>query len=250
MSDSNAVQTKADFNDLLVLIVGESGSGKSASLMGMTDQESVVYLNCENNKRLPFKAGFKQKTVLDPMAVYQFFDLFTQKPELQTIVIDTLTFLMNLYETVYVSNASDGRDAWANYGNYFRVLMQQYVAKAKKAVVFLAHTRKDIDAYGRITATVPVKGSLKNEGIEAFFSCIIAAKKMPLIDLKQYANPLLNITPDDELVGYKHVFQTRLTKETTAERIRSPLGMWSVQETFIDNNLQFVIDRLKQYYAP
>jgi len=72
---------------------------------------------------------------------------------------------------------------------------------------------------------------------------------MPIAKLKDYANPLLTISDDDELVGYKHVFQTRLTKDTVNERIRSPLQMWSREETFIDNNIQSVIDRLHQYYA-
>ncbi len=248
MSDQQAQQTQADFNDLLVMIVGESATGKSASLQKLKDPKTVLYLNCENNKRLPFPSQFHQRSITDPMSVYQFFTAFDAASNLNTLVIDTLTFLMNLYESVYVANAADGRSAWANYGNFFRTLMSQYVAKSKKVVVFLAHTRNDKDSYGRITSKVPVKGSLQNEGIEAFFSCIIAAKKVPLIDLVKYKNPLLTITPDDEVVGYKHVFQTRLTKETTGETIRHPMGMWSVEETFIDNNLQFVIDRLKQYY--
>jgi hypothetical protein len=71
---------------------------------------------------------------------------------------------------------------------------------------------------------------------------------MSLVKLKDYANPLLNITEDDEMLGYKHVFQTRLTKETVGERIRSPMGMWDKSETFIDNNIQNVIDRLHKYY--
>ncbi|MCI4435672.1 MAG: hypothetical protein JHC33_02520, partial [Ignisphaera sp.] len=59
---------------------------------------------------------------------------------------------------------------------------------------------------------------------------------------------LLEITPEEEALGFKYVFQTRLTKETVNERIRSPLKMWSADETFIDNNLQYVIDRLHEYY--
>lgn len=35
-------------NDHLVLVSGASASGKSASLMGLKDQEGVIYLNCEN----------------------------------------------------------------------------------------------------------------------------------------------------------------------------------------------------------
>ncbi len=60
---------------------------------------------------------------------------------------------------------------------------------------------------------------------------------------------LFTITPEDEIVGFKYVFQTRLTKETVNERIRSPVGMWDLNETFIDNNLQNVLDRLHKFYG-
>jgi hypothetical protein len=67
--------------------------------------------------------------------------------------------------------------------------------------------------------------------------------------LKDYPNALLNISAEDEALGYKHCFQTRLTKDTVGERLRGPMGMWMVTETFIDNNAQQVLDRLHQYYA-
>ena len=71
---------------------------------------------------------------------------------------------------------------------------------------------------------------------------------MPLIDLEKYKNPLLNITARDERLGYKHVFQTQPTKETVNSRIGAPMAMWEENETFIDNNAQFLLDRLRQYY--
>ncbi len=59
---------------------------------------------------------------------------------------------------------------------------------------------------------------------------------------------MLNVTEEEELVGFKYVFQTRLDKDSVNERIRGPLGLWSVQETFIDNDLQLVLDKLQDYY--
>ncbi len=99
-----------------------------------------------------------------------------------------------------------------------------------------------------IETFVPVKGALAGLGIESFFSCIVAAKKVSLPELKSYQNDMLLITDDDKLVGYKHVFQTRLTKETIGERIRGPIGMFSVNETYIDNNAQYMINKLEEFY--
>ena len=30
--------------------------------------------------------------------------------------------------------------------------------------------------------------------------------------------------------------------------MRSPVGMWEIKETFIDNNIQHVLNRLHDYY--
>ena len=45
------------------------------------------------------------------------------------------------------------------------------------------------------------------------------------------------------------MFQTRLTKETVNERLRGPLGLFEQQETYIDNDMQKVFNRLQEYYA-
>ena len=96
---------------------------------------------------------------------------------------------------------------------------------------------------------VPIKGALANTGIESFFSTIVAAKKVKLADLEKYKNDLLHISPRDEAVGYKHVFQTNVTKDTVQERMRSPMGLFSDTETFIDNDILLVLARLHDYYA-
>ena len=78
---------------------------------------------------------------------------------------------------------------------------------------------------------------------------VISTKKVPLKALREYSNDLLNITPDEEALGFKYVFQTRLTKDTVGERMRGPLGLFETKETFIDNNAQLVLNRLHDYYA-
>lgn len=237
-------------NDNLVLLVGKSASGKSASLMGLNNPEGVMYLNCEAGKKLPFRAKFKEYTITDPLQVPEAFQVAEDKPEIHTIVTDTATYLLDMYESQYVIGSADTQKAWGNFAQYWKQLMQSDVAKSTKNVVFLAHTMDQLNQGEMVMETkVPVKGSLKNNGIESYFSLVIAAKKKTLKDLKDYSNPLLTITPEEEALGFKHVFQTRITKETVNERIRAPLGMWDVKETFIDNNMQLVFDRLKEYYA-
>ena len=239
-------------NDHLILISGKSATGKSASLMAITDPEGVMYLNCENGKKLPFKTKFKELVITDPTMVYQAMTEAETMPDVHTIVIDTLTYLMDLFESTKVLTAADTMKAWGQYAQYMKVMMSQVVANSSKNVVFLAHTSDVLNEAEMINETiVKVKGSLMNQGIESYFTNVISTKKIPLSKLtdKFAKSELYTVTPEDEANGFKYVFQTRLTKETVNERIRAPMGMWELNETYIDNNLQSVIDRLHTYYA-
>lgn len=237
------------FNDHLVLLCGKSATGKSASLMQLENPEGVMYLNCEAGKKLPFRAKFKQFTITDPLQINEAFDAAEQMEGVHTIVVDSLTYLLDMYESVYVLNSTNGMQAWGQFAQYFKVLMQQYVAKSTKNVIFIAHTADTLNESEMLMETkVPVKGSLKNNGIESYFTVVIASKKVPLKSLKDYGSELLNITPEEEALGYKYVFQTKLTKDTVNERLRGPMCLWNTKETFIDNNTQLVINRLREYY--
>lgn len=240
-------------NKNLILLSGKSTTGKSASLMGIDNPEGVLYLNCENGKDLPFKAKFKQITISDPYQVFDAFD-WVEKPEnkdkYHTVVIDSLTYLMDMFETIYIYKSTNGQQAWADFQQYFKQLMQQYVTNSTKSVIFTAHTTDSTNETEMVRETaVPIKGALKNNGIESYFTVVMSSKKMPLKKLKDYGSPLLTITPEEEALGFKYVFQTKITSDTVHERIRGPLGMWDTKESFIDNNMQFAINRLQEYYA-
>lgn len=239
-----------NINDHLVLLGGKSATGKSASLMNLEKPEGVMYLNCESGKRLPFKAKFKQYTITDPLQINEAFEAAEGMADIHTIVVDSLTYLLDMYESLYVLNSANTMKAWGDFSQYFKVLMQQYVAKSSKNVIFIAHTMDNLNESEMIMETkVPVKGSLKNNGIESYFSVVIASKKVSLKTLQDYGSDSLNITPEEAQLGYKYVFQTKLTKDTVHERLRGPLGLFDTKETFIDNNMQLVLNKLRNYYA-
>lgn len=238
-------------NPQLALICGLSGTGKSASLRNIRNQENWIYANTESGKRLPFRNKFDPSVITDPYQVTDLLQAMVDNPEaaVEGMIIDTATFLMDMYESRYVLGSANTQKAWGDYQQFWKDLMQQKVAKIKKPVLILAHTREELDeAKGDWKVSVPVKGALRGSGIEAYFSTVVATKKVKLKDLLPYENELLNITEEDEVVGYKHVFQTRPTKETTGERIRSPIGLFTVKQTFIDNDAQLLLDHLNSYY--
>lgn len=243
-----------NINDQLVLIVGESTSGKSASLRNLGEgdpakQKRWMFLNCEAGKRLPFKNKFDSYTITDPYQVYEAFDMVTLNADYDGIIVDTLTFLMDMFESQYVIGSANTMQGWANYQQFFKNLMQDKVAKCDKAVLFLAHTREDLDEKKmEMKSSVPVKGALKNNGIEAYFSTVVSAKKVPIKELEKYNSDLLDITDLERELGFKHVFQTQLTKTTTGERIRSPMGMFTTDQTYMDNDAAKLLKHLHDYY--
>lgn len=238
-------------NDHLVLLCGKSATGKSASLMNLKNPEGVMYLNCESGKKLPFRSKFKEFVITDPMQVLEAFDVAEAKgDEYHTIVVDSLTYLLDMYESLYVLNSANTMQAWGQFAQYFKTLMQNHVARSTKNVIFIAHTLDSVNENEMILETkVPVKGALKNNGIESYFTVVIASKKVPLKNLKDYSSSLLSITPEEEALGFKYVFQTKLTKETVGERLRGPIGLFDTKETFTDNNMQAILDHLHAYYA-
>ena len=236
-------------NNNLILVSGEAVTGKSYCLRNLIDPTGVMYLNCESNKKLPFKSSFQEFNIIDPWQVHEAIIHAESMPDVHTIVIDSLTFLMDQFETQYVLPAANTMKAWGDFAQFFKVMLQQHVANSTKNVIFLAHTLSILNEQKmEIETRVPIKGSLKNNGIEAYFSTVISTKTMTNINLEKYKSPLLTYTEDEKELGMKYVFQTRLTKETLNEKIRSAGLMWTKEETFIDNDLQHAIQRSHDFY--
>jgi len=242
--------SNVQINDNLICICGESASGKSQSLSGLRNPEGVMYLNTEAGKKLPFKNSFKTFNITDPFQVYEGFDEAEKMPEIHTIVIDSSTYLMDMFESIYVRPATDGRKAWGEFAHFWKDLLQIKVARSTKNVIVTAHTLSELNEQTHtMEVKIPVKGQLKNNGIESYFSCVIATKKSTVKALETYKSDLLSINEEEDEIGLKYVYQTRLTKQTVGERIRSPIELFSKDETFINNDIQAVLDRLHNYYS-
>ena len=239
-------------NDHLVLIAGESTTGKSASLRNLNNPEGIAYMNLEVNKKLPFPAKFKQANITDPLQVTSQFEAINEMDHIHSIIVDSLTFMLDQWKTKYLlaPGIKDTQKAWGQFAEFFKSLMTQAVAASTKNVIFTAHTLTTLNEQTMMMETkVPVAGQLKNNGIEAFFSTIVYTKVLPVEMLQKYENSNLTYTEDELDIGLKHVFQTRLTKETVGDKIRSNMGMWEKNETYIDNDAQILLDRLIEYYG-
>lgn len=239
----------------LLLVVGQSGSGKSSSLKGLDNHERTLYLCCEAGKGVPFKNKFMKRNVTEPLAELigdgSWLTQADKSGKIDTIVLDSLTFLMRMFETKYIRTATNTQAAWGLYGDFLFSLFQNEVPKLNSTMIVTAHTSDVYNSSEQVMRTgVNLKGSvMKTGGPEAFFNEVVACKKMPLRGLEKYQNEMLHITPRDEEMGYKHVIQTRLTGDTCQDSIKTPEDMWDINETYIDGNIQLVLNRINEYYG-
>lgn len=251
MSDQQEQEEEIIENDQLVLICGYSGDGKSASLRNIRNQEDWLYLGTEAGKRLPFRSDFRTVRVSDPHEVHQAFEYANSEEgaEIRGLIVDSITFMMEMYESQYVIGSANTQAMWGQYQQFFKHLMQKLVIAANRPTIMTAHVLDVLDeAAGIVRTTVPIKGALKGNGLEAYFSTIVMAKKVTIKELEKYKSDLLTITDEERELGFKHVFQTRVTKQTTGTRIRSPMGLFSRDQTYMDNCSQLLLDHLHNYY--
>ena len=243
--------TEPETNDQLILIGGVSGAGKSAALRNIRNQERWIYLNTEAGKRLPFKNKFINVRIDDPYQIYEYIDdAIENADQVDGLIIDSSTFMMDMFEMLYIRGATNTQTAWGDYAAFFKELLQVKLVKFGKPVIIIAHVLETYDETSMsMKKSVPIKGSLKNNGVEAYFSTVVEATKLPLKELEKYDSELLNVNEDEQELGFKYVFQTRPTGTTTGTRIRSPMGMFSKSQTFMDNDAQLLLDHLTSFYG-
>lgn len=238
-------------NKNIVLVMGKPNTGKSTSLRNLP-QETMAYLNTDL-KEIPFRSRFATSLeISDAMDVLTYIPQIEEEPSITGAVLDTLTFLMSMYERQYVvphAGTKRGQTAWGDYGNFYRDLIHQ-IKSGTKNYAILAHEASDYNEDNmRNDSYIPIKGAVGKTGAEADFTTIVSCKQMPIKILEKYPNSLLNITDAEREDGVKYVFQTRITKETAGEKMRSAMGLWNREELYIDNDLQLVFDRLSQFYG-
>lgn len=238
-------------NKNLVLILGKPNTGKSASLRNLP-QKTMAYLNADL-KEIPFQSNFASSVeIADALEVLDYIDAIEEEAGITGGVLDTITFLMQMYERQYVvpfAGTKTGQSAWGDYGNFYRNMIHKLKAGSKNYAI-LAHEASEYNELNsRIDSYVPIKGAVGKVGVEADFTTILSSKQMPIKTLEKYPNDLLKITDTEREDGVKYVFQTRITKDSTGEKMRSAMGLWSREELYIDNDLQLVFERLNKFYA-
>lgn len=235
-------------NKNLVLVMGRPNMGKTASLRNLP-MEHMAYLNADL-KEVPFRDRFMASVeISDANDILEYIAEIESSPDLTGGVLDTITFLMAMYERQYVTYAANTQSAWGNYGNYYRELIHQIKAGSKDYAILAHEDVKLNEQSGIMDSSVPIKGAVGKIGVEADFTTILNAMQIPVRKLEGHENDLLTITDAEREDGVKYVFATRITKETAGSKMRSAMGLWKREELYIDNDLDLVFKRIKQYYG-
>ena len=92
-------------NKNIVLVMGKPNTGKSTSLMKLKNQEKMAYLNADL-KELPFRSKFAVNVeIKDAYDVLDFIDEIEQEAGIEGGVLDTITFLMEMFESFLMLKA-------------------------------------------------------------------------------------------------------------------------------------------------
>lgn len=234
-------------NKNIIMVMGKPNTGKSASVRNIANEKNC-YLNTDL-KELPMKGKFLADVMVsDSMEIFDYLQEIEGNPNTEGAVLDTLTFLMSMYERQYVISSSNTQKAWGDYGNYYRELIHT-IKSGSKNYVIMAHEDTTLNEQtAQMESRIPIKGSVGKIGVEADFSIILNTQQVPVKKLEAYQNDLLHITDEEREDGVKYVFCTRINKENLGGKMRSPIGLWKREELYIDNDVSLVFQRLKEYY--
>lgn len=201
-----------------VLIMGESGTGKSTSLRN-TNPDLVAVVN-PVGKPLPFK-GSKKFTSLNGVTESRKITKFMKEQAeagKKIIVVDDFQYILSV---PYMNRIKEnGWDKWNDFGaNYFEIIEVCKELPDDVVVYYLTHT----ETLDNGVTTIKLIGKLLREKItiEGLFTIVLRT--------------LVN--------EGKYYF---LTQNSGNDTVKSPLGMFP--DYAIDNDLQYVDDKIRNYY--
>lgn len=204
-----------------VLLMGRSGSGKSASLRNVTEDVFVVNVN---GKPLPFRANphIKQCALDEYLKIKQFLKAAYEKG-IKAAVIDDAGYLMtNKFMAGHRQCKGNSQfDLYNEIADNFYSLIR-YVSDELPAdmIVFVVMHEEKNDMGESKPKTI---GKLLDDKVcvEGMFTIVLHSLKL----------------------DGKYVFAT---STDGLDVTKSPIGMF--EQTYIDNDIQLVINSIRQYY--
>lgn len=223
----------------LIAIVGASGSGKSTSIRTLDSKETFI-INVAS-KPLPFK-GWRSKytiwskynpdgnyintsdvTVINRILVY----INTKRLEIKNVIIEDSQYLMGF----------EAMDRAKEKGyEKFTDIAQKFYSVLKSAIQMRDDLNVIVTCHSENIGT-PDYPQLKIKTIGKMVDNVITVEGL-------FTYVLFTEIQRTDDAGTQYLFQTHSDGTTTA---KSPMGCF--EEDYIANDLQYVIDKIKEYDA-
>lgn len=211
----------------LVCVMGESGSGKTTAMRTL-DPKTTYYIDCDG-KGLSWKGWRGQYSVENknyfscreiPKIERILCRISEKRPEIKTIVIDTLNTCMVDKEVKGMKENGFGK--WIDLTQFVWDMVETAGRQREGlTVIFVMHSETVRDDYGYVFTHIRTNGrKLEKLVLESLFSTVLLAKR----------------TEDG-----RNIFETQ-AKNSTA---KSPMGAFESFE--IENDMQKVLDALADY---
>lgn len=211
----------------LVCVMGESGSGKTTAMRTL-DPKTTYYIDCDG-KGLSWKGWRGQYSVENknyfscreiPKIERILYRISEKRPEIKTIVIDTLNTCMVDKEVKGMKENGFGK--WIDLTQFVWGMVETAGRQREDlTVIFVMHSETVRDDYGYVFTHIRTNGrKLEKLVLESLFSTVLLAKR----------------TEDG-----RNIFETQ-AKNSTA---KSPMGAFESFE--IENDMQKALDALADY---
>ena len=220
-----------------VLVIADSGTGKSTAIRTLDPKETFI-INIAN-KPLPFKGWKKNYSNISkdnpkgnmtsassaPGIIKAMQHVNDKMPQVKTLVVDDWQY-MSSFE--YFDRANEkGYDKFTSIAaNLAQVAKMPKDMREDLTIFFLTHSEESTDVNGNRRVKAKTVGKMIDNALtlEGLFSIVLFGKVKKTED------------------GLEYGFDTQNNGENTC---KSPMGMF--EESFINNDLQFVKDCIINY---
>lgn len=103
-----AVRRTPKWVEMVSTLTGKAEGDDMVSTCGESPQQFIRERSWSNEprrrylKRLPFRSRFQEFRISDPYQIMEGFDYAIDTPEIEGIIVDSLTFMLDMYESMYV----------------------------------------------------------------------------------------------------------------------------------------------------
>lgn len=212
----------------MILIIGESGTGKSTAIETLDPKETFIIQVV--NKPLPFK-GFKTKYPLvknakgnrivnnNHLEIIKVLKWLNEQNHIKNVVIDDFQYILS--DRYMIRATERGFDKFTEMAqDYYFIIKAAQDLREDLNIIFLSHSERKDD------------GTLKIKTIGK------------LLDDKITVEGLFTIVLNTDIEDGNYYFITQNDGRSTS---KSPRGMF--EDLKIPNDLQFVINKINEYYG-